>query len=459
MGGRGGGVLAAPLPERFSSPAAGAQTADGGQLGVRLADGIELLGPYQGSGCTEPQYLLRRGDGRVLVVSELLYAVVAACQTDERAGAIAAQVGSWLARPVSAGNVEYLVEHKLRPLAVVGDGEDRRRGDAAPLLGLGVRSAVVPGRLVEVAASWLRPLFLPAVVVTILCGFAAMDAWLVLAHPITMRVSDAVRDPRVVLLVTAVTLVSAGFHEIGHATGGLYGGAVPGPIGVGICLMWPAFFSNLTDSYRLARGARLRADLGGVYFNVVFMLVLFELYWTTGAQPLLVAVVLQHLLVVQQFMPFLRLDGYYIVTDVLGVPDLFSYVRPVLARLVPGRRVHPRLAVLKPRTLVLVSVWVFVTLDLMSASLVLFVTRMPRLAEGAGQLAVAGLAACVASLREGRLLGAAVACLSLLPLAIALAGLAATLARLAGRALRSWKGRSGSRPDSVAVPVGAAARA
>ena len=51
-----------------------------------------------------------------------------------------------------------------------------------------------------------------------------------------------------------VTVVSAVFHECGHAVGCRYGGARPGVIGVGIYLVWPSFFTNVTDSYRLVPG-------------------------------------------------------------------------------------------------------------------------------------------------------------------------------------------------------------
>ncbi len=40
-------------------------------------------------------------------------------------------------------------------------------------------------------------------------------------------------------------------------------------IGAGIYLVWPSFFTNVTDSYRLSRAARIRTDLGGLYFNLI----------------------------------------------------------------------------------------------------------------------------------------------------------------------------------------------
>ncbi len=127
------------------------------------------------------------------------------------------------------------------------------------------------------------------------------------------------------------------FHELGHATATRYAGAEPGAIGAGIYLLWPVFYNDLDDSYRLGRTDRLRCDLGGVYFNVLFILVLFVAFGLTGFTPLLVVAAAQHLVILQQFLPFVRLDGYYVVSDLAGVPDLFRRIRPVLAGLVPGR--------------------------------------------------------------------------------------------------------------------------
>ena len=62
------------------------------------------------------------------------------------------------------------------------------------------------------------------------------------------------------------------FHECGHAAACRYGGARPGVIGVGFYVVWPAFYTNVTDAYRLGRAGRIRTDLGGVYFNAVFVL-------------------------------------------------------------------------------------------------------------------------------------------------------------------------------------------
>ena len=43
------------------------------------------------------------------------------------------------------------------------------------------------------------------------------------------------------LLVFALAVASAGFHELGHASACRYGGATPGGMGMGMYLVWPAF--------------------------------------------------------------------------------------------------------------------------------------------------------------------------------------------------------------------------
>ena len=46
-------------------------------------------------------------------------------------------------------------------------------------------------------------------------------------------------------------------------------GPRPGAMGAGLYIVWPAFYTDVTDTYRLGRGGRLRTDLGGLYFNAV----------------------------------------------------------------------------------------------------------------------------------------------------------------------------------------------
>ena len=187
------------------------------------------------------------------------------------------------------------------------------------------------------------------------------------------------RDPATLLIVFVLSVVSAAFHECGHATACRYGGARPGKIGVGIYLVWPSFFTNVTDSYRLGRAARLRTDLGGLYFNLIFILGLAALYQATSAKILLLVIAVTHLEMLQQLLPFVRFDGYFILSDIVGVPDLFARVTPILRSALAKGRTDPRVAGLRRSARIAVTSWVFCVVPLLTVTVGYLLVCLPQI--------------------------------------------------------------------------------
>ncbi len=257
----------------------------------RLAEGVELLGEYQDSGYSQPPSLVRRPDGQIIQMSPLLYRVMCRIDGTRDPVAIAKLVSEDLGRTLSAGQVRHLVTAKLLPLGVVADeAAPPTPPTANPLLALRARGTLLPERAANAAGALLRPLFHGPVVVAVVGCVLAVDYWLFAVHGLGGGIQQVLRDPVDLLVVLGLTVVSAAFHECGHATGCRYGGARPGVVGVGIYLIWPSFFTNVTDSYRLGRACRLRTDLGGLYFNLIFMLALAGLYAATSAEVLLLVI-------------------------------------------------------------------------------------------------------------------------------------------------------------------------
>jgi putative peptide zinc metalloprotease protein len=117
------------------------------------------------------------------------------------------------------------------------------------------------------------------------------------------------------------------FTSFGHAAALRYGGGTPRSIGAGLYLLYPAFFTDVTDGYRLGRWARVRTDLGGIYFHLIFASGLVAAY-AANRQPLLpFAVLLIQMEVVRQFLPFVRLDGYWLLADLVGIASSRMPVR------------------------------------------------------------------------------------------------------------------------------------
>jgi putative peptide zinc metalloprotease protein len=330
-----------------------------------LAPGTELVGEYQGSGFKQPVFLVRRSDGQMIQLSRLLYLVAQEVDGQKDFGQIAQRVSREFGRTVSADNVRYLVENKLLPLGMLAanDGPTPKLIRAKPALALKFRVPVLPQGTIRALAAVFRPLFLAPVVVAMLAGLAALDVWLFFFHGGLVRgARETLYQPELLVLVFGLTLLATLFHELGHASACRYGGAEPGRIGVGIYIVWPIFYNDVTDTYRLGRIGRLRADLGGVYFDIIFTLGIAGAYFFTGSEWLLLMVLLLQLDILGQFMPFLRFDGYYVVSDLTGVPDLFARITPVLKSLIPGRGTDRRVDELKPWVRVVITAWVLTTI-------------------------------------------------------------------------------------------------
>jgi putative peptide zinc metalloprotease protein len=350
----------------------------------RLLEGVEPLGEYQGSGLTDATFLVRDPSGRVVQISRLLHLVLSQVDGCRSVGEIAARVSAAFGRTVSSGNIEYLLDHKLAPLGLLARA-DGAPGPAKPgwdqgVLTLRFRCTLIPEGGVQFFARLFRPLFTPAVVAIALSALIGSDAWLVHTGQLNSAFADVLIHPVLLLLILGLTLLSTLFHECGHAAACRYGGAKPGVIGMGIYVVWPAFFTNVTDAYRLGRAGRVRTDLGGVYFNAIFATGLAAIYLTTGYRPLLAAVLLVHVEMVQQLLPSLRFDGYFILADLIGVPDLFRRIGPVLGSLIPGRPADPRVQGLKRGARVTLTAWVLVMVPLIVVELSISVLNAPSLA-------------------------------------------------------------------------------
>jgi putative peptide zinc metalloprotease protein len=345
-----------------------------------LADGIDLVGEYEGSGYVEPHYLARRSNGALVQLSRLLFLVADAADGSRNHADIAEQVSKEFGRSVSAENVATLVG-KLRGLGVLAraDGTSPEVAKNDLLLGLKLRTAVIPAHWTRSVVGIFGPLFWPVVVAVVGAGFLAFDVWLFFVHGMGESLRSSTQQPLVFLLVAVLVVFSAGFHELGHAAGCAYGGARPGEMGAGVYVAWPVFYTDVTDAYRLNRVGRLRTDLGGLYFNALLILAMAGAYLSTRYEPLLLVCFVLQIQIVQQMLPVLRLDGYYVLSDAVGVPDLFRRIGPILRSAIPFRRPEPEVTELKRHVRVVVTAWVLTVIPLLLANLVYLLLSAPRL--------------------------------------------------------------------------------
>ena len=298
----------------------------------KLATGVSLIGEYQASGYKEAPCLVRRSDGQTIQLTPLLYALVELVDGRRNTAQIADALAERIDRPVSEDNVRYLVTDKLGPSGLVKDaqGNDPQVRKSNPLLALKLRMQITSEQRTNRLTAPFAILFRPWVVAPLVAAFLAVVVWVVFVRGLGGGTRALLYSPPLMLATFGLMILSASFHEFGHAAACRYSGGRPGAMGCGVYLVWPAFYTDVTDAYRLDRAGRLRTDLGGLYFNAIFAVATFAAWAVTGAEALLIMIPLQVLQMLHQLLPVVRMDGYHILSDLVGVPDLFARIKPTL---------------------------------------------------------------------------------------------------------------------------------
>ncbi|WP_018548112.1 M50 family metallopeptidase [Streptomyces sp. LaPpAH-108] len=419
----------------------------------RISAGLQLHGEYQGSGFTEPKYIARRGDGQVVQLSRLLYLVASSVDGVRDIDTIAHRVSARFGREVSGENIRYLVENKLEPLGVtVPEGQESDEVDAPRsdlLLALKGHRVIFNERRTAKIARSLQWLHRPPVVAAVLLAAVAMDVWLFGFFGAIEPVLEVLDQPLLILIVFLLTVASLVFHEFGHASACRYGGARPGCIGCGLFLIWPSMYTDVTDVYRINRGGRIRTDFGGVYFNVVFMLAMAGAYFATGEPFFLAAVYLGHFEILEQLMPAVRLDGYYILGDLAGVPDLYGKIKPILLSLLPtakGRAARVEVAGLKKSARVIVATWVLTMIPLIIAELGYGLWNLPRIISTMVRSLTEQLVGTGSAFADGKIVEGLVGVLGSFMLLCPMAGVIYLTIKIGGRLFRAAKRSTAGRP-------------
>ncbi|MBZ5497262.1 MAG: efflux RND transporter periplasmic adaptor subunit [Acidobacteriia bacterium] len=166
------------------------------------------------------------------------------------------------------------------------------------------------------------------------------------------------------ILMVAFTVMT--IHEFGHAlTLKHFGGKVE-EMGLLVLYLIPGFYCNVSDAWLLKKRERMLVSCAGGFIQLVlwsWATIAWRLLSpeTLGSRICLITIAFSGIQTLFNFNPLLRLDGYYLLSDYLEVPNLrqksFGYLKRRLSYLLIGTgRRSPFLTARERRIFVLYGV-------------------------------------------------------------------------------------------------------
>ena len=413
-----------------------------------LVQGVKLAGQMPESAFKDPPWLVEREDTGYVQVTQLLYQVCEQCTGQQTPAEIAERLTA-AGRPVRPETIERLVAQMLIPLGLVAKSD----GSAMPtsrtrglLLAVNMRMKMVSPHLLNPLTRILQWLYFPPVLLAVLVAAVLGQVWLFFVHGVAASTRDALYSPGLLLLLVAFTIVSAGFHELGHAAALRYGGAKVKGMGAGIYLIYPAFYTDVSDNYRLRRWPRVRTDLGGFYFNLIAVLIVIGVYAAVRREFLLLMVVLADFEIFYQLQPFVRLDGYWTLADLTGIPDFFSQMGGFWRSILPLKRWRgTKLPELKWWGKLVFVLYTAITIPLLALVLFLMLKSVPRILGTSWDSFLKLLGQAGTAYGQGNVLSLVADAVQILVLALPTFGTLFVLYRMArGGAAWGWSWSKGS---------------
>jgi putative peptide zinc metalloprotease protein len=206
--------------------------------------------------------------------------------------------------------------------------------------------AFSPGRLLDILASLYKPFHHPFWFVIqgigIMIGLALLWAN---ASQFGVNITEIYNVSSIATIVISLFILVT-LHEFAHAIiCRHYGGSVP-EMGFLLMYLQPCFYCDLSDAWLFEKKShRLAVTFAGPYFQLILLAVSIIIWRLTVPTSDIneiarVIVIVSWVSYLFNFNPLIKLDGYYLLSDWLDIPNLrqksFSYLGNLLKRGILG---------------------------------------------------------------------------------------------------------------------------
>ncbi len=280
------------------------------------------------------RYLLISPNGSHTKLAPGAYHLIKGVHTGLSFEALAREFGEKGGHAVSVADIETA----YRDVAQQFSNIIRRESEQNLPTGFWLRFKLLPAGVVARVAAVLSILFHPIPALFLL-------SFVVIAFGVMLTDGLAINSiGNSLWLGYLLFIISLLAHELGHASACSRFGSNPSDIGFAFYLIYPAFYSDVTEAWRLKRWQRAVVDLGGTFFQAVVGGIFAIGYIYSGWDSLRLACLMICYGALFSLNPIFKYDGYWLLSDALGVTNLSKqpaiFAKHLYARL-SGKHLAP----------------------------------------------------------------------------------------------------------------------
>lgn len=190
---------------------------------------------------------------------------------------------------------------------------------------------VYPEPFLRIAYPWIRWMFHPLAILTVVVSVLSAMGMLAINFDTVLRQMPEFQQffgwPNLIYLSMTMAIIKV-FHELGHGFTCHHYGAESHSIGLMLLVFSPTLYCDVTDSWMLpSKWQRIAIASAGIYVEIFLSSISLFTWWYTQNGllhhlALNVFFVTTVSTVIFNMNPLMRFDGYYVLSDLLEIPNL-----------------------------------------------------------------------------------------------------------------------------------------
>jgi putative peptide zinc metalloprotease protein len=270
--------------------------------------------PFETSNKANKYVVSYNGNGKHFEISASVAELIDVLKKTQSIEGTALQLSSLKNTTYSEEDVKTLISRYVEPLMVSENIKPPRT--------FLIEFELISAKTVRALSKFFKLLFTPKIAIAISIFAVIAEVFFFSYQGYSAQSSFTEITVYEIAGIILLYILSSLFHELGHASACSYFNTRHGGIGFGLYLNFPVFYTDVSNIWTLSRKQRITVNLAGIYFQLIYILPLIILSFLIPNQLISHFILVINLNFLIILNPFFRFDGYWVTSDLLGVPNL-----------------------------------------------------------------------------------------------------------------------------------------